>query len=247
MIPPSALERFRSSFLPTLTEDYISRRLALSANGNLLNDAPICDGFFPLLLPGPLMLFGHDPDPPLLDFLGVSEILNVEANTFGWQPRSTFMALLSGGQMPVFINDAASLQRLADTNFNPRLEVCLPPEAKAFLTATNRTPVKISPARWSAQRIEAGVEAGEPALLVIAQTYYHPWRAYVDGQPVRLWRANYTFQAFEIPGGSHQVKLVYQDRRFCLGGVISLATLAGCLFFYGCRRRSATGEPSKGG
>jgi uncharacterized membrane protein YfhO len=58
----------------------------------------------------------------------------------------------------------------------------------------------------------------------------------VDGQPVHLWRANYAFQAVEVPAGVHEVKLVYEDRRFYAGAAISLATLAGCLIA-GWRRR----------
>jgi uncharacterized membrane protein YfhO len=78
-------------------------------------------------------------------------------------------------------------------------------------------------------QIEAKVEAAAPTLLVAAQTYYHPWQAYVDGKPTPLWPANYAFQAFEIPAGSHRIKLVYEDRQFYLGAIISLTTLAGCL------------------
>ena len=78
-------------------------------------------------------------------------------------------------------------------------------------------------------------------MLVAAQTYYHPWHAYVDGQPVRLWRANYAFQAVVIPAGAHQVRLVYEDRRFNFGAVVSLATLAGCGIFFFRRGGDAGG------
>jgi len=44
-----------------------------------------------------------------------------------------------------------------------------------------------------------------------------------------LWRANHAFQALEVPAGRHEVKLVYHDTRFLLGGVISLTTLLGGL------------------
>jgi uncharacterized membrane protein YfhO len=64
---------------------------------------------------------------------------------------------------------------------------------------------------------------------VLSQTFYLAWRATVDEQPVPIIRANYAFQAVEVPAGHHVVKLVYRDARFRLGAVISLATLAGCL------------------
>jgi uncharacterized membrane protein YfhO len=66
-------------------------------------------------------------------------------------------------------------------------------------------------------------------MLVAAQTYHHVWHAYVDGRPVRLWRANEAFQAVVVPAGTHQVQLIYKDRRFQLGTVISLTALLACL------------------
>ena len=65
-------------------------------------------------------------------------------------------------------------------------------------------------------------------MVVIAQSFYHNWRAFVDGQQVRLWRANYAYQALEIPAGQHEVTLVYRDRAFYLGAVASALSLALC-------------------
>jgi hypothetical protein len=240
MIPSSVRNQFVSAYLPDLTEDYISRRLALTLNCNLLDDIPKCDDFFPLELHRYLMLFSHDLPGPMLDFVGASEIIAVETNTFSWKSRPTFMPLLTGGQKPVFAGDETILQMLARTNFDPRAEVYLPLAEADSITATNPALVKITAEKISAQQIEAAVEADAPAMLVAAQTYYHPWRAYVDGRPVPLLRANFTFQALEVPAGSHRVKLVYEDRQFYRGATVSLVTLAGCLIFFClCRRAPA--------
>ena len=47
----------------------------------------------------------------------------------------------------------------------------------------------------------------------------------VNGQPTRLWRANYAFEALQVPAGTNRVELVYQDRSFSTGVVISLVSL----------------------
>ena len=93
----------------------------------------------------------------------------------------------------------------------------------------------------AAQNLEATVATTASTMVVVAQTYYHPWRAYVDGQPVRLWRANYAFQALVVPAGTHRVKLVYEDRRFYFGATVSLVTLGGCICFF-FRRQKTAGE-----
>jgi uncharacterized membrane protein YfhO len=64
--------------------------------------------------------------------------------------------------------------------------------------------------------------------VTIAQAYYHPWRGYVDGRPAQLWKANYAFQALEIPAGQHVVRLVYVDNAFRGGAAISLGSLVFC-------------------
>jgi uncharacterized membrane protein YfhO len=77
--------------------------------------------------------------------------------------------------------------------------------------------------------------ADSPVLLVIAQSYYHCWKATVDGNAAELLRANHAYQAVEVPPGRHVVRLVYQDRLFWLGLAISFAAL-GCSVFTLARR-----------
>jgi hypothetical protein len=235
LVPATTSFEFGHLFLADVTADYLGRRFMLACDCNLLDNLPTCDGFFPLCLSRYAALYynyaNNSTADPLLDFLGVSESLTALTNRCEWSPRATAMPLLTGGQKPLFTDDLTAVHTLTNANFNPRREVCLPEEAKSFIAASNAVVVKIESPKFSAQRIEAGVESPAPALLVVAQIYHHPWRAYVDGRPTRLWPANYAFQAFEIPPGAHHVKLVYEDRRFQLGAIISLATLAGCLIF----------------
>jgi hypothetical protein len=236
---------FYHTILSDAAADYIGRRYAFFADCNLLEDAPKCDGFYPLYLTDYALLFYNfykddQPAEPFLNFLGVSQVLNRQADQFVWTPRTNFLPLLTCGQQPFFADDFSTLQNLTNANFQPGKEVFLPPEAKPFITAGNFSAADISDVHYAAQKIEATVNSAEPAMVVAAQTYYEPWRAYVDGRPVKLWRANFAFQALEVPAGSHRVKLVYEDRQFYLGAIISLVTLAGCLIFFClCRRTPA--------
>jgi hypothetical protein len=243
-VPAATADALTHLFLPDVTHDYLGRRFMCYADCNLLDGVPTCDGFFSLYLSRHAVLFYNyyrytTPDT-LLDLAGVSQTLTVLTNDCEWTPRATGMPLLTGGQKPVFTDDLTAVQMFTNANFNPRREVCLPEAAKTFITASNTATVNITAPKFSARQIEAEVEADAPTLLVAAQTYYHPWRAYVDGRPTRLWPANYGFQAFEIPAGAHHVKLVYEDRRFFFGAAISLATLAGCLIFCFRPRRRPT-------
>ena len=95
-------------------------------------------------------------------------------------------------------------------------------------------------------RVLAEVEATDPSVVVVAQALYTPWRAFVDGSPVQLWRANHAFQAVEVPPGRHRVELRYRDKQFLLGLVISGLSAIGLAagWFASAVSRKRTGPAS---
>ena len=114
------------------------------------------------------------------------------------------------------------------TNFSPEQVVYLPNQARASIQFTNASRIKINRTRFTAHRVDIDLEAPQAGLVVIAQSYYHPWRAYADAKPTRLWRANYAFQAIQLHAGNRSVVLKYADTPFYLGALFSVAVLLGC-------------------
>ena len=68
-----------------------------------------------------------------------------------------------------------------------------------------------------------------PSLVVLSQTWYHNWRACVDGHETPLLRANHAFLAVQVPAGRHQIRLAYEDRAFETGATVSIVAWLGCL------------------
>ncbi|HTV41167.1 MAG TPA: YfhO family protein [Candidatus Sulfotelmatobacter sp.] len=231
IIPADVLHTLTFAAHQDATENFLTDRFAMFSDCNLYDDIPKCDGFFPLNLRGNVLLNGNLSER-MQDFLGASQSLAIKGGVLEWAPRPTFMPMLTGGQKPVFATDSETLALLASTNFDPRAEVYLPLAVRSAVTVSNTATVKIISVEYSAQKITANVDAGAPAMLVTAQSYYHPWHAYVDGRPTPLWRANYAFQALEIPAGAHDIKLVYEDWNFRIGLLISAITLAIAAVFY---------------
>ena len=160
--------------------------------------------------------------------MGVSQITAPDV-FYHWQPRPASLPLVTAGQKPVFLDDDDTLRALTQPDFNGSKVVFLPPEAKPFVTVTNQTAVRVLKSHFGIQSVDIEVEADAPSLVVVAQTWYHNWHAEVDGEPARLLRANHAFQAVEIPEGRHRVQLIYRDRAFETGAVISLLALLACL------------------
>jgi hypothetical protein len=225
-----------NNFLPEVEEDYVNRRRWLASDCNLLVDIPKVDGFLPLQLRefemcAGVLLYSVDAPlphpPPLLDFLGVAQISSTNGGG-GWEVRPGALPLLTAGQRVVFADGAGLTVALRSTNFNPRGEVFLLPPDKKVVGERAAAAVKFSAVTYAAEKITAQFDASAPTVAVVAQAYYHPWHAYVDGVRVPVVRANFAFQAVPIPAGAHEFRLVYEDEKFRLGAGISFASLAVC-------------------
>jgi hypothetical protein len=215
-------------------QNFLAKRAGYCANVNLLDDVPKVDGFFSLTPRENNDVLGYfyrttNADfPRLEDFTGVSQI-TAPGKMLKWESRATFLPLVTAGQKPVFLDDEKTLSAMTQTNFDGSKIVFLPPEAKSFVTVSNQTSAKILNSKFSNQTVDIEVEAQEPSLVVVAQTYYHDWRAFVDGQPTKLLRANDAFQAVQIEQGKHHIHFFYKDRAFEIGAMISIFAWLGCL------------------
>jgi hypothetical protein len=220
---------------------YVGLRGALFENCNIPENIPKMDGFCSLHLKEEWNIDGifyglsidqagtnPPPAPPLLDFLGVSQI-SAPNTIFAWQERKSFLPLATAGQQPIFADGVETIKKLNAADFDPRHTVYLPVSARSKVKVTKASETKVIFQQFSAQQARLTVEAPAPALVVIAQAFYHDWHAFVDGKPVPILHANHAFQALEVPAGQHEITLRYEDWMFRLGATISVLTLLGCL------------------
>ena len=230
----SALEGIRFSNVSSLTDGHLLTRVTLFDNCNLLDGVPKADGFYSLYLAAErdvhFRLFATDSQPRegLADFLGVSHASS-PTNFFEWLPREKHMPMLNVGQRPVFLDRTNTLKHLISEAFHPREEVLLPLEARAVTTAMASRQSLIVTQRVTSHLIEAEIQSDQPTWLVLAQSFHPNWHATIDSQSVRVWPANHAFQALEIPAGRHHVKLVYRDRAFTVGSILSMLGWIGCV------------------
>lgn len=98
--------------------------------------------------------------------------------------------------------------------------------------------------RYERRAIDVQIsEAAAGATLLVKVAHYDLWAAEADNRSLPILRDEYGLMKIPLPPGSYTVQLRYQPGwPEWLGGIISLATLAGALaiFFSLSRRRTAT-------
>ena len=219
-------------------------RLALFSDANLLDAVPKVIGCYSLYLGelGDVLEIVYSssmPPPGLADFLGVSQI-NTPGKATEWIPRPSHLPWITGGQRPNFAGEKEVLRELAQPNFEPHKTVFLPADARSHITVTNTSEPRILVREFSPHLLRFESESTEPALIVIAQSFYHNWKPLVDDGPAPLLRANHAFQVVEVPAGRHEVRLVYEDCMFRWGAFASAFSLAGCLAFWSRHSKRAS-------
>jgi hypothetical protein len=73
-------------------------------------------------------------------------------------------------------------------------------------------------------RMELRVTNPADGWLYLAEKFAPGWRARLDGEPVRLWRAFVAFEALPVPAGTHEISLEYRPLSIRIGALVSAAS-----------------------
>jgi hypothetical protein len=233
MMSPYSARQLYYKVTSEVKGNYVLQRATFLADCNLLDKIPKVDGFFSLSLHySDRVIWLLEPSTgqqldSLEDLLSVSHTI-APGKVFDWVLRTNYIPIVTAGQQPVFAADDSVYDTISSGTGDFRNTVYLPPEAKGHINARREPAAHIVAKSFTAMRQKIDVEAPAATMVVVTQAYYHDWTAQVDGKPAPLWRANYAFEAVEVPAGRHEVTLVYQDEAFRVGAVVSVCTLVLC-------------------
>jgi len=133
------------------------------------------------------------------------------------------------------INSAEKiLNRLFDQTFDIKNTVILEEAPSSFSSSSGQIKEKAILTKYSENSADITTDASSNSILVISDNYYPGWKAYLDGKETKIYRANYTFRAIEIPKGKYSVIFKYQPNSFYTGVTISTISLLflGLVFFF---------------
>jgi len=122
----------------------------------------------------------------------------------------------------------AIFKELASNEFDPLKYVIL--EEPSLLTKhrvsenlqsePNPTIVEYSP-----NRVTIKATLFDDGYLVLGDTFYPGWNAYVDGKKSKVLKTNYVMRSVFLERGEHIVKFVYEPKSFTIGMIITLTSM----------------------
>lgn len=140
-----------------------------------------------------------------------------------WEVRDRTGPALLVPEARVVESDEVARNAMASPEFDPRKLV--------LLAGPVDRPARLGGSGWAeivgrtANTLEVRAQADGPAFLLITETYYPGWQAWVDGEPRPVVRANLAQRAVYLGPGEHRVRLVFDPPSFKLGLGISLVAL----------------------
>ncbi len=135
------------------------------------------------------------------------------------------------------------LKRMDSENFDLRRVVILEEEVPKLPLTINLLPFtdesEAEIIDYQPTKVEIETRTDGEGFLVLSDTYYPGWKAYVDGREERIYRADYLLRAISLSPGFHKVKFIFDPLSFKLGLWMTLVTffsLGGYLLYFGSSR-----------
>jgi hypothetical protein len=126
----------------------------------------------------------------------------------------------------------AILSMMIQKEFDPRKEVFLeemPPSFTLPRKDVGMSGRDVEIVSESNNRLNLRAKAEGNSLMVLSDTYYPGWKAFVDGKKTKIYRADYAFRAIPLNSGTHEVAMVYDPISFKLGAGGTLLGILSCL------------------
>lgn len=212
-----------------------------------------------------LELLSNPDRRKLIDFVGVKYLI-AKQEDFELMEKNNFKKVFESGSLGVFENNEVVPRVFLASNYEGPPEVDSTNKTTYEIKAERRKliPEKLlssdfdfrnvlvleepSPisaqygpgtaeiTRYKPQEVVVKTDSAEPKLLFLSDNYYPGWKATVDGNEVKILRADYTFRAVPLVPGKHIVRFYFASESFKIGAIISCLGLIFLLGLFALKR-----------
>ncbi len=92
---------------------------------------------------------------------------------------------------------------------------------------------------YSPSEISIKTSAESNSLLFLSDSYYPGWKAYIDGEETKIFKANYAFRAIVVPKGTHTVEFLYQPKSVHYGLILTIVSIITCIIVFPYARKKS--------
>lgn len=125
----------------------------------------------------------------------------------------------------------AAVEEMLSGNFTPEEYVILNKDPGISPVDSLTAAAKVT--EFDFHKLTVEYQSSATAMLVLSEVYYPDWKAYVDGQPVEVIRANNVIRAIPVPKGQHHVEFRYESNAFQYGLILTLVSYLTILSLFG--------------
>jgi|GEM_PF-283833 len=127
----------------------------------------------------------------------------------------------------VIVDTGRILSRLSEPDFNPHTTVVLEEEPEGWQPVPDTSsPGEVFITKYEPNSIEISANLNKPAVLVLSENWYPYYRAWVDGEERKVYRADYTLRAVPLDAGRHEIEFRFKSPYMKAGTWITIVSLA---------------------
>jgi len=126
------------------------------------------------------------------------------------------------GNARKFANGSDVFKTILKGDIDPKREVLLE-GVDAVPTATGSGQVTID--SYNDTNVRLGAMMQKEGYLILSDTYYPGWHAYIDGKETKIYQANYAFRAVRVEKGNHTIVFSYDPLSYKIGKYVSVISV----------------------
>ena len=125
-----------------------------------------------------------------------------------------------------FVDNAEEEMQALDS-FDPKEVAIIHKEFSGLIDSTNvgtSRNTKIELTDYHPDHLVYEYSAPKDVVAVFSEVFYDKgWKAFVDGEEIPYFRANYVLRAAQLPGGNHKLEFKFEPKSYYMGENVSLA------------------------
>lgn len=236
------------AFQPKLPEDifrvsmrmYNPSYMAMKRNQGVMDDIMLVEGYNQLQLARFVPATGERQS--IHDLMNVRYEIAIDsmARQFRFVQRPTMLprAWVVADYQVIPDENIANYMKSNKVDYSQKV---LLEEKPGFESSSNPAVSNVKFTSYSSNEMELEVETNVDAMLVFSEVYYPEWKCFIDGEETKIFRANYSLRAIELPNGKHTIVMAYESESFAAGSMITMivffSAMAGLGFLTAFQKR----------